>query len=216
MRQNEAEQQQACDSIVKAGKLAAARGWVPATSGNFSVRTGAQLAVTKSGRDKGALCADDVALFPAQGEPPAGLSAEAALHIERYRAVPAIGAIFHVHAPHAVALSHLHRHETALCLQGWELQKAFAGVGSHEQELLVPIFANTQDVPALACQVEAYWREFGQALRAGPALAPGYLIVGHGLYAWGRDAAEAWRHLEAFDALFHGLLLTTPPTARAS
>ena len=30
----------------------------------------------------------------------------------------------------------------------------------------------------------------------------GYLIAGHGLYAWGRDMAETLRHLEAFDFLF--------------
>ncbi|MET1163044.1 MAG: class II aldolase/adducin family protein, partial [Pseudoxanthomonas sp.] len=30
-----------------------------------------------------------------------------------------------------------------------------------------------------------------------------YLIDGHGLYAWGRDMAEARRHLEAFEFLFH-------------
>jgi methylthioribulose-1-phosphate dehydratase len=27
----------------------------------------------------------------------------------------------------------------------------------------------------------------------------GYLIAGHGLYAWGRDGAEAMRHLEAIE-----------------
>ena len=27
----------------------------------------------------------------------------------------------------------------------------------------------------------------------------GYLIAGHGLYAWGRDIAEARRHLDAFE-----------------
>jgi methylthioribulose-1-phosphate dehydratase len=32
---------------------------------------------------------------------------------------------------------------------------------------------------------------------AGPR--SGYLIAGHGLYAWGRDLAEARRHLEAFE-----------------
>ena len=36
-------------------------------------------------------------------------------------------------------------------------------------------------------------------LDAGPLW--GYLIDGHGLYAWGRDMAEARRHLEAFEFL---------------
>jgi methylthioribulose-1-phosphate dehydratase len=29
----------------------------------------------------------------------------------------------------------------------------------------------------------------------------GYLIEGHGLYTWGRDMAEAERHVEAFEFL---------------
>ena len=31
----------------------------------------------------------------------------------------------------------------------------------------------------------------------------GYLIEGHGLYAWGRDMAEARRHLDAFEFLIN-------------
>ena len=57
----------------------------------------------------------------------------------------------------------------------------------------MPVLPNTQDMPALAAQVE-------RLLDAGPLW--GYLIDGHGLYAWGRDMAEARRHLEAFEFLF--------------
>ena len=49
-----------------------------------------------------------------------------------------------------------------------------------------------QDMAVLAAQVDAL-------LDAGPMW--GYLIDGHGLYAWGKDLAEARRHLEAFDFL---------------
>ena len=56
----------------------------------------------------------------------------------------------------------------------------------------VPVFPNTQDMPELAARVDA-------ALDAGPLW--GYLIDGHGLYAWGRTMAEARRHLEAFEFL---------------
>ena len=30
----------------------------------------------------------------------------------------------------------------------------------------------------------------------------GYLVAGHGLYAWGRNMKEAHRHVEAFEFLF--------------
>ena len=48
------------------------------------------------------------------------------------------------------------------------------------------------DIPTLAAQVDVL-------LDNGPLW--GYLIDGHGLYAWGRDMAEARRHLDAFEFL---------------
>ena len=36
---------------------------------------------------------------------------------------------------------------------------------------------------------------------AGAQLSPGYLIAGHGLYAWGTSPEEAWRHTEALETL---------------
>ena len=57
---------------------------------------------------------------------------------------------------------------------------------------VLPVFPNTQDMHELAAWVEA-------ALDA--QCLWGYLIDGHGLYAWGRDMAEARRHLEAFEFL---------------
>ena len=79
-------------------------------------------------------------------------------------------------------------------LEGYELLKAFHGNTTHDDSIDVPVFANTQDMPTLAAQVDAL-------LDRKPLW--GYLIDGHGLYAWGRDMAEARRHLEAFEFLFH-------------
>jgi len=46
----------AVDAVIAAGRYASARHWVPATSGNFSVRVDdARIAITRSGVDKGAL-----------------------------------------------------------------------------------------------------------------------------------------------------------------
>ena len=77
-------------------------------------------------------------------------------------------------------------------LEGYELLKAFTGNTTHDVEIDVPVFANTQDMHTLAAQVDAL-------LDRQPLW--GYLIDGHGLYAWGRDMAEARRHLEAFEFL---------------
>ena len=56
----------------------------------------------------------------------------------------------------------------------------------------MPVLPNSQDMTVLAGMVEA-------ELERGPLW--GYLIEGHGLYAWGRDMAEARRHLDAFEFL---------------
>ncbi len=190
---------EAVAAIIAAGKFAAARGWVPATSGNFSARVeGGLIAVTRRGRDKGALCEADIATFALDAPIPPGVSAETPLHVSLYRSDAQIGAVFHVHSLGAALLSRLNAGRDGLRLCGWELQKAFAGVASHETALLVPIFANNQDTAALAREVE---RRLAQKTEDS-VRAPGYLLAGHGLYAWGETAADAERHLEAFDALF--------------
>lgn len=190
---------QAASAIITAGRFAAQHGWVPATSGNFSVRAeDGRIAITRSGRDKGTLKESDIVTFALDGPIPAGVSAETPLHVARYKADPEIGAVFHVHSANAALLSRLKGETAFLRLAGWELQKAFAGVASHETEVRVPVFANDQDTARLAAKIEAALGQPGEDSVA----APGYLLAGHGLYAWGAAPKDAERHLEAFDALF--------------
>ena len=187
----------------RAAELAAAgaelyrRGWLPATSGNLSARLdGGRLAITVSGTHKGRLTTTDVMVVDGGGNAlEAGLrpSAETLLHVARYRADPAVGAVLHVHSPAATVLS-LAAGGDLLRLSGYEILKAFPGVTGHEDTLEVPVFENDQDIPRLARAVEA---RIG-----GRAGIHGYLIRGHGLYAWGPDVARTLVLLEAFDFLF--------------
>jgi methylthioribulose-1-phosphate dehydratase len=132
-----------------------------------------------------------------------GSSAEAALHSRRYRDAPEIGAIFHTHGPASTVIGRAHLAEGAVRIQGWELQKALAGVKTHEATIETPVFANDQNVDALA---ERVFERLASPPSDGVLRAPGYLLAGHGLYAWGRDAAEARRHLEALETLFQQAL----------
>lgn len=192
-------------AIVAAGRRAALRHWVPTTSGNFSVRIDAdRFAVTRSGADKGDLAPDDVFLQPLRAALLPGSSAEAELHRRLYADRPAVGAIFHVHSPAATVLGAVEAPAGLVRLVGWELQKALAGVGSHEIAVEVPVFANDQDVPVLAARVA---ERLAAPPSPGAVRAPGYLLAGHGLYAFGRDPAEAFRHLEALEVLFAQVLL---------
>jgi methylthioribulose-1-phosphate dehydratase len=74
------------------------------------------------------------------------------------------------------------------------MQKAIRGIRSHEESLTIALFENTQDMDELAAAVVG-------RLASGTLPAPGFLVRGHGLYAWGADLAEAQRHVEGFEFL---------------
>ena len=181
--------------ITNVRELSAA-GWTPATSSNFSMRLdGRHAAITVSGRDKGKLTEADIMVVDFDGNPIATEhrpSAETLLHTQLYRRFPEIGCVLHTHSQAQTIASRLYAGAGHLRLEGYELLKAFHGNTTHETAINVPVLANTQDMPTLAAQVDALLDE--QALW-------GYLIDGHGMYAWGRDMAEARRHLEAFEFL---------------
>ncbi|MFC4728830.1 methylthioribulose 1-phosphate dehydratase [Coralloluteibacterium thermophilus] len=173
----------------------AALGWTPATSSNFSLRLDDRHAIiTASGRDKGRLTEDDFLVVDHAGAPVATAlrpSAETLLHTQLY-ARGAAGCVLHTHSRTQTVASRLFASAGALRIEGYELLKAFSGNSTHETAIEIPVLPNTQDMTVLAAQVEPL-------LDAGPLW--GYLIDGHGLYAWGRDIAEARRHLDAFEFL---------------
>jgi methylthioribulose-1-phosphate dehydratase len=182
--------------LIRAGRFFFERGWVPATAGNFSARLDAdRVLITVSGRHKGELGPEDFLVtgldgqVRSEGKKP---SAELPLHLQLYRHEASLGAVLHTHSLSATLLSRLHRDE--LVLEGYEVLKAFQGIQTHEARVVVPVFANDQDVPRLAARVQE-----SMAAHAG---LHGYLIAGHGLYTWGRSVAEACRHIEAFEFLF--------------
>lgn len=178
-------------AVAEMGRFAAARGWVPATSGNFSVRLGMRhIAITRSGADKGRLAPGDVVAVCLDEPIPPGVSAETPLHVARYRADASIGAVMHVHTVAATVLSR--GAGGSVVVEGLEMQKALPGITTHDGSVAIPVFQNAQDTAALALEVE-------KSLKPGGV--PGYLLAGHGMYAWGKDAAEARRHVEALEFL---------------
>ena len=54
--------------------------------------------------------------------------------------------------------------------------------------------------------VEAIAAAVSQAMASWQGPVFGYLIAGHGIYAWGKDAREARRHLEAYAHLLQLVL----------
>jgi methylthioribulose-1-phosphate dehydratase len=119
-------------------------------------------------------------------------SAETLLHTQLYRRFAEIGCVLHTHSKVQTIASRVYSGSGHVPLEGYELLKAFAGNDTHETRIDVPVLSNTQDMRTLAAQVDALLDR--QCMW-------GYLIDGHGLYTWGRDMAEARRHLDAFEFL---------------
>ena len=184
------------DEIIGNVRELARLGWTPATSSNFSSRLDERhAAITVSGRDKGRLVPGDIMVVDFDGRAVGSdhrPSAETLLHTQLYRRFEDVGCILHTHSHNQTVASRLFSGAGHIRLEGYELLKAFRGNETHETAVDVPVLPNSQHMPTLAAQVDAL-------LDKGPMW--GYLIDGHGLYAWGRDMAEARRHLDAFEFL---------------
>jgi methylthioribulose-1-phosphate dehydratase len=187
--------------LIEAGRALAARGWLPAGSGNLSAVVGRdplRLLVSRSGADKGHLTDEDLVLVDGEGRPVDGgarPSDETALHLAVVATHGArAGAVLHTHSVWATLLSDLAAPDGELVLEGYELLKGLAGVTTHGHAERVPVLENSQDYAALGARVAA-------ALAARPQ-AHGLLLRRHGLYAWGQVVDAARRHLEALETLF--------------
>lgn len=185
---------QAARGLVAIGARMDARGWVPASSGNLSARLSDQsMAITRSGVHKGRLTETDIIEVDLDGAPRHQAdkpSAETLLHCQLYRQFPAVGAVLHGHSVAATALSMV-THEQSLVLQDYEILKAFPGVTTHQTVANVPVFDNDQDIARLAGQI-------APSLDAAPI---GYILRGHGVYAWGPDIERCLWRLEALEFL---------------
>ena len=184
-------------AIADAGRKLGAQGLTPATSSNFSMRIDpTHVAITISGRDKGSLTPADIMVIDMDGravDTTARPSAETLLHTQIYRRFPDADAVLHTHSRTQTVASRLFAEAGSIRLEGFELLKAIAGQTTHETHIDVPVFPNTQQMPQLVARVDAW-------IRTDKPLY-GYLIDGHGIYTWGRDMAEAERHIEAFEFL---------------
>ena len=84
-----------------------------------------------------------------------------------------------------------------MALEGFEMLKGLRDVHTHEHRETLPILENSQDIAQLAEQVQVL-------LHRDPDIH-GFLLRRHGLYTWGRDLAEAKRHVEILEFLLEAL-----------
>jgi len=75
--------------------------------------------------------------------------------------------------------------------------KGLDGVSTHEHREWLPILENSQDMEELAGETK-------RMLGHNPQVH-GFLIRRHGMYTWGKDLAEAGRHVEILEFLLESV-----------
>ncbi|MCI0487041.1 MAG: methylthioribulose 1-phosphate dehydratase [Blastocatellia bacterium] len=178
------------------------RGWVLGTSGNFSAVLGREplrLAITASGVDKGALTTADILEIDSEGSVTGGAgqpSAETSLHL-RIARIAGANAVLHTHSIWSAIISESHAGDGGVGIEGYEMLKGLEGVRTHEHREWLPIIENSQNYAALARTVEETLEQYPDS--------HGLLLRRHGLYTWGRNLAEAKRHVEILEFLLEAM-----------
>lgn len=181
--------------LIEIGQYLHQKGWVPATSGNFSIKLSEKfIAITVSGKHKGRLTEEDIMIVDYKGNPISGKkpSYETLLHTAMYQMDRTVETVLHTHSVAATVLSGFMKDH--IKIRDFENLKVLREITTHESEITIPIFDNDQDIAALSERIVIY-------LRMHPKIY-GYLLKEHGLYTWGTSVPEALTHLEALEFLF--------------
>ncbi len=187
------EVEEATQRVIRLAAQCAARGWTPATAGNFSVRIDeARIAITRSGADKGALTPADILILPLGRAAAARSFRRSADPLDASTAAqPNVGAVAHAHPPSTTVLSMMPDARGGLSLEGIELLKALPGQMTHETGSRVPVLPNTQDMTGLAARLD--WNP--SACRHLSWRATAYIVGG-------TDETAAFNHMEALEYMF--------------
>lgn len=182
----------------------------PATSGNYSLRskTNPEIAlVSESGIDKSKFTEDNfLPLYYQTREMHEDYknsgrksSDETDIHLTIYQITKA-NCVLHSHILDSLLFADLFSGKSFATIKDLELLKGFRGIKTHEIEINIPVFDNTQDIRSLS-------EEIKPAILSQPN-SYGLLLRGHGIYVWGDTVEEAKRHLEVFEYIFKYYLNT--------
>ena len=201
-RHDASRRQSLAEAMARDARAFYAHGWLMGTSGNLSCRLDpSSFLITASGKDKGALSGSDFLVCDLQGEAvgetPHRPSAETLVHCEIYARRAEAGAIYHVHDPFAALCSARDEEAGETRFRGLEMIKGL-DVWEEDAEVALPILPNHASIPQLAYAVAEHLEQDQAHHRV-----PGVNILRHGVYAWGRTAAEAKRHIETLHYLCH-------------
>lgn len=169
--------------IVETGRRLYARNMLAAADGNISFRlSDERILFTPSGRQKGFLKAEDLAIVSLDGGVQSGKpSGERAMHLEIYRQCPEARAVVHAHPPHAIAWTLAHPELREIPADSFS--EVILGCGGLP---IVPYQRPTTEAMGTAL------REFLPAHRA-------LVLARHGAVCWGETLEECLNGMERLE-----------------
>ena len=159
------------------------KGWSPATSTNYSVRSTnpSEIIISRSGVDKSKFTIQDLILINQMGEvlppynrPGIKSSAETEIHTYLYQKYPEINCVLHTHSVLGTVLSQFFEKEGQITFEGYEIQKGLSGNMTHELKTTLPIVGNSQSMTEILAPMKKYFTE-------APEIH-GFLIAGTQLF----------------------------------
>jgi L-fuculose-phosphate aldolase len=173
------------NDILNVCKQLHARDFLAGADGNVSFRiSNSEILITPSGKHKGFITADDLAVITLENEIVSGHpSGEREMHLEIYRRVPRANCVVHAHPPTAIAWSVARPDLTELPSRA--LSETILAVGR------VPIarYARPGTV------------DMAEAIRS---LLPDnrvMILARHGALSWGESIEEAYNGMERIEAI---------------
>lgn len=195
--------------VLKANLDLVKNGLVLFTWGNVSARDGNYIVIKPSGVDYDGMKAEDMVVVDLEGRVVEGKfrpSSDTPTHLELYKAHPEIGGIVHTHSTYATAFAQSGR---AIPAYGTTHADYFYG-----------------DIPCARslelAEMEEYEKNTGVVINEtfknkDVVAIPACLVAHHGVFAWGKNAAEAVYHATVVEEVAKMAFITenlTPLTKR--
>ena len=179
------------NKMIAVGKNFYDRGWLFATSGNLSARTDEGIILTASGAHKGYLTEDDFVLIDLEGNVIEGKgkpSGETDFHLQLYNTFENVNSVIHTHSVYSSLVSLNEKVE----FKDNEIMKAFDGIKEPAYPIEIPVFPNMQQKAELLKLI---------AINSNK-IKFGYLLKGHGLFAFASSLEKVQIYTETFEFLF--------------
>lgn len=178
------------------------KGWTPATTTTHSYRNFGNhqgtFTITASNVDKNQLNESHLICVDSKCRPTCDIAelevpCDARLHMMMYENEK-INAILHTHSVNGAVLSMLNKEKGEIEFSSYEALSALSGIAKNQEKAVIPVFEYQRETLVMCEKIRRFMASNQRTLA--------FLVVGHGLYSWGKSIEEARKQIEIFEFIF--------------